>query len=259
MKFDHQLTAKNQLFVRYNDGSAFFNFNYNFDGLATQGRNVVRRPFTGIAVNDTYLMSPTTTFDFRIGYATGAESQRPYSDGFDLKSLGFPDSFVKSVQTASFPIIRITGIEGLAGSGYKEQVGHTYALQGSVSMYRGKHLIKSGYDGRLLRGNYLSNNNPAGSFSFSQAASGGPRADTPLGTTGFAMASFMMGYGTGSIDYADGVSIQNIYHGIYFQDDYRVTNRLTLNIGLRYEYETPRARSAMTGPLAGSPTPQRAR
>ena len=239
-KIDHQLTARHQTFVRVNTGSAFFNFNYNFDGLATQGRNVVRRPYTGIAINDTWLINPRTTLDFRLGYASGAESQRPYSYGFDLKSLGFPDSFTRSVQAAAFPTIRITGIEGLAGSGYREQVGHTYSLQSSVSMQRGKHLIKTGFDGRLLRGNYLTNNNPSGSFSFSQASTGGPRADTPLATTGFPMASFMSGYGSGFIDYADGVSIQNIYYALFVQDDFRVTPKLTLNLGLRYEYETPR-------------------
>jgi outer membrane receptor protein involved in Fe transport len=54
------------------------------------------------------------------------------------------------------------------------------------------------------------------------------------------MASFMLGYGTGSVDYDAGVSVQNVYYGIYVQDDFRVTPKLTLNIGLRYEYESPR-------------------
>jgi hypothetical protein len=240
MKFDHQLSSKHQTFARYNDGEAFFNFNYNFDGIATQGRNVVRRPFWGIAVNDTYLISPRTTLDTRIGYTTGGEKQRPYSYPFDLASLGFPASFVSSVQANAFPTIRITGIEGLAGSGYREQIGHTYSLQSSVSMQRGKHLFKTGGEGRLIRGNFLTNNNPSGNFSYAQGSTGGPRADTPVASSGFAMASFMLGYGSGFIDYETGVSVQNVYYGFYLQDDYRVTPRLTLNMGLRYEYESPR-------------------
>ncbi len=238
MKFDHQFNANHLMFARLNVGDAYFNFNYDFDGIATPGRNVVNRPNKGIAINDTFLLSPQTTIDTRVGYAFGKEQQRPYSDGFDLVSLGFPAAFANSVQAAAIPTIRVTGFQGLAGSGYKEQPGYTYSFQSSVSMYRGSHLFKTGGEVRVLRGNYLTNDNPSGNFSFAQANTGGPRADTPAG--GFPMASFLTGYGTGFIDNNTGVSIQNVYYGIYFQDDFRVSPKLTLNMGVRYEYETPR-------------------
>ena len=238
MKFDHQFSPNHQTFTRLNIGDAFFNFNYDFDGIATPGRNVVHRPNKGLAFNDTYLISPETTLDTRIGYAFGKEQQRPYSNGYDLGSLGLPASFINNVQSSAIPTIRVTSFQGLAGSGYKEQPGYTYSLQSNLSMHRGRHLFKTGAEGRLLRGNYLTNDNPAGNFTFSQTATGGPRADTPQ--AGFAMASFLTGYGTGFIDNNTGVSIQNIYYGIYFQDDFRVNTKLTLNLGVRYEYETPR-------------------
>jgi len=72
-------------------------------------------------------------------------------------------------------------------------VGHTYSLQSSLSMQRGKHLFKTGGEVRLLRGNYLTNNNPSGNFSFSQGTSGDPRGHAFV-VHGFAMASFMLGY-----------------------------------------------------------------
>ncbi len=240
MKFDHQLTAKHQTFVRANHSNAFFNFNYAFDGLATNGRNVVQRPATGVSVNDTYMLGPRTTLDTRVGYAFGKEQQRPYSFGFDMASLGFPQQYLSLVQYPSFPAINVSGLVSLSGVGYKDQPGYTYSLLSSVSMQRGKHLFKTGFEGRLMRGNYLTVNNPQGSFAFSQGSSGGPRADTPTATSGFPMASFMMGYGSGSMDYANGISIQSMYYGLYFQDDYRVSSKLTLNLGIRYEFETPR-------------------
>ena len=133
VKIDHQLTQKHQTYTRFNIGDAFFNFNYDFDGLATPGRNVVHRPAKGIAINDTYLINPSTTLDTRIGYAFGKEQQRPYSYGFDLASLGFSKQFVNTVQYPAFPTISITGFQGLAGSGYVEQPGYTYTAQSSLS------------------------------------------------------------------------------------------------------------------------------
>lgn len=54
------------------------------------------------------------------------------------------------------------------------------------------------------------------------------------------MASFLLGLGSGSLDSNNGVSILNKYTGFFVQDDYRMTPKLTFNLGLRYEYETPR-------------------
>jgi len=241
IKIDHQLTQKHQTYTRFNTGGAFFNFNYDFDGLATPGRNVVNRPFKGIAINDTYLINSSTTLDTRIGYAFGKEQQRPYSYGFDLASLGFAQQFVNLVQYKAFPTIGITGFQGLAGSGYQDKPGYTYTAQSSVSMQRSKHLFKTGGEIRLMRLNQLTNGSPSGSFSFNQAVTGGPSAIATASGTGFAMASFLTGWPSGgSIPYANGVSVQSTYYGFYVQDDFRVSSKLTLNMGLRYEYESPR-------------------
>jgi len=241
VKVDHQLTARHQTYARFNTGGAFFNFNYDFDGLATPGRNVVNRPFKGIAINDTYMINPSTTLDTRLGYAFGKEQQRPYSYGFDLASLGFAQQFVNLVQYKAFPTIGVSGFQGLAGSGYQDKPGYTYTAQSSVSMQRGRHLFKTGGEIRQMRLNQLANGSPSGSFSFAQASTGGPNATATATGTGFSMASFLMGWPSGgSIAYANGVSVLSTYYGFYFQDDFRVSKKLTLNMGIRYEYESPR-------------------
>ncbi len=258
LKFDHKLTEKNQMFVRLNSGGAYFVFPNDFPGVATPGRNVVHRPNKGIAVDDTYLISPSTVLDTRIGYAFGKEEQQPFSAGFDLASLGFPQSYIKTLQYQAFPTINISGFEGLVGGvAYKEQPGYNYSLQSSLSMQRGKHLFKTGVQFNLLRGNFIANTYPSGNFSFNQAQTGGPRADTP--TSGLAMASFLLGYASGgSVETDTGVSIQNFYSAVFFQDDYRVTSKLTLNLGLRWEYQTPvteRYNRTTRGFAYGTPSP----
>ena len=239
-KVDHSFNQSWTTFFRFNEGEGFFNFPFQFDGIGTPGRNVVTRPHRGYAWGNNFLVSPQTTVDLRAGYAFGMERNRPWSDGFDVTSLGFPAPYADLVQSPAVPTIGMAGFQGLAGSGYVENAGHTWSLQSSVSQVRGKHLLKVGGDARLLYGNFFGNNAPSGSFSFSNAWTDGPRADTPSSNTGFPVASLMLGLGGGSIPTNTGVSILNKYYAFFLQDDIRLTSRLTLNLGLRWEHETPR-------------------
>jgi hypothetical protein len=240
MKFDHHSSSRNQMFVRMNLGEGRLVFPFSFDAVATSGRNRVKRPHFGVALNDTMLINPTTTVDLRLGYARGVENNRPWSDGFDLASLGFPASYLRLIQSPAFPQIGVSEMETLANSPYIYDPGDTWSLQPNISMQRGRHLVKAGADLRLSRGHYFRNTTPAGAFSFGVGQTGGPRADTPAATSGFGLASMLVGFGSGSMPFNTGVSIQNVYYGLYVQDDFRVTPRLTLNLGLRWEYETPR-------------------
>ena len=239
-KIDHRFSQAWNTFFRLNKGNGLLVFPNDFNGIATNGRNVVNRPNLGASWGNTFLLNPSTTFDVRLGYAFGKEDNVPWSDGFDLSSLGFSPQFINLTQRKAFPTIGVTGFNGLANSGLVADVGRTYVLQTNVSHQRGKHVFKTGADLRLLYGNFFRNLNPSGTFSFSNAWSNGPSALTPAGNTGFPMASFLLGLGGGSLANNNGVSILNKYYGFFFQDDYRATSKLTLNMGLRYEYETPR-------------------
>jgi hypothetical protein len=239
-KFDHRFSDAWSTFFRINKGNGLLNFPFDFDGIASQGRNVVNRPALGASWGNTFLINPSTTFDVRLGYTYGKEDNVPWSSGFDPASLGFPAQYVNLVQGRAFPTIGVTGFTGLANSGLIQDVGRTWVVQSNLAHQRGKHVFKVGADLRLLYGNFFRNTNPSGTFSFSNAWSNGPSALTPAGNTGFPMASFLMGLGGGSLANNNGVSILNKYTGFFFQDDYRATSKLTFNLGLRYEYETPR-------------------
>src|SRR5688572_8565295 len=129
MKFDHQFSQNNQMFVRLNLGEGRLVFPHFFDGIASDGRNRVTRPHYGIAFSDTISVSARTTVDVRLGYARGIENNRPWSDGFDIAALGFPSSFVNMVQSKAFPLVRVTDFLNLAGSPYIQDPGDTWSLQ----------------------------------------------------------------------------------------------------------------------------------
>ncbi len=239
-KLDHQFSEKFTTFLRVNDGTALLIFPHEFDGIASPGRNIVSRPHFGLSWGNTILLNTRTSLDVRIGFARAKEDNKPFSGGFDLASLSFPAAYSNLVQGRAFPTVRVAGFQGLAGSPLIFDPGYSYSLQANLSQQRGKHLLKYGTDLRLLYGNFFRNLNPSGSFSYANAWSNGPNAATPASNTGFAMASFLMGLGSGSLDLNNGVSILNKYTGFFVQDDYRMTPKLTFNLGLRYEYETPR-------------------
>jgi hypothetical protein len=83
----------------------------------------------------------------------------------------------------------------------------------------------------------------AGTFNFSTAMTQGPNPTTASSTAGHAVASLLLGAGTQNnalIQNWKNVASQNFYVAPYIQDDWRISERLTLNLGLRYDYETPR-------------------
>ncbi len=240
-KIDHQFSDSWTTYFRFNYGNSLLIFPHEFDGIASRGRNVVNRPHKGFSWGNTKLLNARTTFDLRIGAAWGMEKQRPFSDGYDLSSLGFSESYINLTQSRAFPQVNFAGgLQGMANSGFLQQPGYSWFLQPSMTLARGRHLFKVGGEGRLLYGNFFSNPAPSGTFTFSNAWTDGPRADTPQANTGFPIASLLVGLGSGNLPFNTGVSIVNKYYGFYLQDDLRLTSKLSFNLGIRYEYETPR-------------------
>ena len=194
-------------------------------------------------LDSTYTFNPTTVMNLRYTLMRFLFDRSPLSFGEDLSKFGGAWPEVNS-QIAEIlrhnPVIRLqdmTSLDASSGSTiFQREANHQ--IVGSLSKFTGKHTFKVGGELRIIQLNYAQSNSTSGSFGFNNILT----ANTPStnATGGFGYASFMLGLpNDGSLATPGFAASQRIYRGVYFQDDYRATNKLTLNLGVRYDVEGP--------------------
>jgi hypothetical protein len=129
---------------------------------------------------------------------------------------------------------------------------HTlYSYSSQFVISRGSHLMKFGGEQRLFYNNFFQPSDPTGSFNFTDyVTSPTPNSDVDANNnpTGNPFASTLFGYADNvnpfpaeptSLEVLPAVANRSVETGFYFQDDWKVNAKLTLNLGLRYEWSTP--------------------
>ncbi|MCA2965699.1 MAG: carboxypeptidase regulatory-like domain-containing protein [Acidobacteriota bacterium] len=187
-------------------------------------------------------LTPTTIVDLRYSLNRQLLSRLPQSSGFDLAAAGFPAQFASSVFYKVFPPISIQNYEGMGARSNGDLLRRgdlSHSLQGSITKIAGKHTIKYGGDARMYRYADIQASDVTPSFSFNSVwTQQDPFA--PSATAGWGLASFLLGYPAGGNNRIPGsIAVQWFYLAGYVQDDWRVSSRLTLNLGFRYDLETP--------------------
>jgi hypothetical protein len=242
-RVDHNFNENNRLFGRFSFNRSTLGQPDTFNNPATPGVGANGRlqlyNYSG-GVNDTLVLSPQTVVDVRYGFARFYWARLTRSYGFDETQLGLPASFVSQTAAPLFPVVSVAGLTGLGGGSVLHTGQDTHSLLASVSRLAGKHGVKFGADVRLHRLNNFNLSNGGGTFSFLASMTQGPDPNVASTTSGVGLASMLLGAASsGSVNSAAGVSIQNFYIAAYIQDDIRLTSKLTINLGLRYETETP--------------------
>jgi len=175
-----------------------------------------------------------------------------------MATLGFPSSVTSNVLYKRFPQVVIQQYN--AGSGFVvtnvspnevDQLGgatktlapqDTWHAQYHFTLIKTRHKMKMGTDLQLLRLNVYNSQFSAGQYFFDRVYTQGPSPAQATSTGGHGFASFLLGVPIGgTMTFSPRLFLYQKYYGFYFQDDFRVTNKLTLNLGLRYEYLTPYA------------------
>jgi hypothetical protein len=231
---DYTFREKHRLFGRYTywngDSLPSDPFHKNFGGLKT-----LYGADDGVA-GDTYSVNPTTILDFRVSYLRALHAFRPQQTGTNLAQYGPAWAALSSqVTLPEAPLPAVTGFAGFSGV-YIKSVSNEYFLSGSATKIIGRHSLKFGGEARRWDWGFVQSNTAAGSFNFNNLfTSANPLAP---GNTGYAFASYLLGTpASGSLAGAAKVFQQIYYQGYYVTDSYRVTNRLTVNAGVRLDVD----------------------
>lgn len=230
LRGDHKFTDKDSLMARYTLQD--FKTDSFMSALPTIVAGYATRKNHAATVAYTHTFSPTVINEFRWGLATNNLPITPPINGtqfvkeFGIQGLapGLPD--VPGILNVGFTGLGLTGI---TQGNFRSPGAANYVqnLQDHVSIFRGRHNMKFGANGaRILAVNYGADANLFGNLTFSNRYTGFPYADFLLGIPSTAARSFPPVQ----------LDRKRFQYDFFFTDDYKVSSRLTLNYGVRYEY-----------------------
>ena len=212
--------------------------------------------------NMTLTPTPTTVVFLRWGFNRFPNvTYQLASQGIDLTKLGFPQSLVSQLPYDAFPAITMSDLPATAPAATRATHYYSHSFSGSVSKFMGRHNLKTGFDYRAIHDAGRPDRH-ARRFQLQPGFTSASATSTVLGT-GASLASMLLGFpSAGSVTTSHTLENHVNYYGFFVQDDFRVTNKLTLNFGLRYEYETGMQSSLNTlivgfDPKTANPDPER--
>ena len=176
--------------------------------------------------SSTHVFNPNFLGDFRFSYTTVNSAGFPGPGEKTPRELG--GNFNQDGPIAVAPSTAVSGRFGVSGQFPYERPDRTVQFGGKLSWIRGNHNIKAGAEVYARKGVEIAQFAGSGRFTFNGLFSGHAAADYLIGRP----SNFFLQ--TTITDQA----LSNNYHA-FVQDDYKVTPRLTLNLGLRYELHTP--------------------
>ncbi len=238
LRADHRLSDRGSLFFRY-AGKRNERTQYGFglgeadpDQNARTANNDSHNWILGI----TQTLSPSLIHEarFNVTRMNLPFIHSSFNKGWPQK-LGLP----ASVPGDLFPRIDIPGMMSLGtpvfGNGRRSS--HTVQAADSATWIRGKHTFKFGADQRWIRLNWVNSSYPSGQYVFAASLTNDPLR--PAGT-GVGMATFLLGEVSGGVlRTTPYFSFHAWSNGLFFQDDIKISPRLTLNVGLRYDLQSP--------------------
>ena len=227
----------------------FFDFRHNqsvnggndlFGNHSTE--NVLFRGNDGAVLDNVFTMNPTTVFDVRLNWNNFLEVHGSPANMYSPTSVGFPASMVSASNLVTLPNISFNSSSFYGEGDSKTQSldpSNVYQIFIDMTKSVGRHTLKIGFDGRSYRQKIQTFTASSGSFTFGNSfvTCGTSCSAQPFGGD---LASFEYGLPTsGSFGINALGDYRGDYIGSFVQDDWRVNKHLTLNLGLRFDIDTP--------------------
>ena len=195
-----------------------------------------------VALNNTWVPANNTVLTLRYGYTRLQDDDSTTID-FDPSQLGFDPTYVNALQLRKFPVGSVADYESFGAVDPTDRIWSSWSANGTVSRLIGRHTAKFGFDFRRLSVDTQSFTGGAGDLRFDRFYTSANPLANGTDTSGNALASLLLGYPSGDPGNQSRITVSSPlsafvnYYGLYAQDDFRVTPKLTLNYGLRVEHE----------------------
>lgn len=226
----HSLSGRYSTYSTFADSSDAFPIQYS--GAASPvniGHNA--------SLGHVWTVKPNLLNELRVGFNRFRVDQRPLNFGTDPAGAIGLTGTNPSPEVSSFPSIQ-TGYSSFgSGSNLVLSTESTYQISNNLTWYKGKHTVKTGVDMRRLLSTVFGSFVPFGQIRFGSIFSSNPSQ----ANTGDVIADMLLGYPQSiqlNVQFSPIYNRQMVW-GAFLQDEWRVTPKLTLNLGVRYELFTP--------------------
>ena len=244
IRVDHQLTPQDSFFGTFSFGNVDNQRPDPFPGLAGGGffSGHVKNLARSAGLSDVHTFSSNKINEIKLGYTRYVVEATPNFAGQNISGqLGIPGIFDPNnpLATGGLPFIGFTTVSALGSTDWFPEFlrENNYQLIDSFTLVHGRHSFKFGGDLKRRQHGFFQTQNRRGDFYFDPLMT----ENLTDSTGGSDVASFLLGYPSSA--FRDGqkgtFGMRWWEFSTYFMDDFRVSSRLTLNLGLRYDLFTP--------------------
>ena len=251
-RMDYNVSSRDHAFfdMRHNNRAQTKNNFFSNDSIGTE---LLRENF-GATLDNVFTLNSTTIIDTRFNWTYFDEVHAALAQAYSANTVGLPAALTTSSEKTVLPCMLFgtsssqsscgsastTTFQSL-GDNNGSSIDPTTSYQAFVDVVKliGRHTLKIGFDGRRYQLRYANYGNSSGGFTFGpQFTSAGSGQSNP--TFGGDLADLEFGQPTaGQYDINAQGAFRGYYVGTFVQDDWRVSNELTLNLGVRFDIDTP--------------------